>query len=294
MHMRKTAGDVAFDVILVLLVTFVVLVTLYPVIYVASMAISDPREALLGNVIFLPRGFSLEALKTVVRNSQLWRYYGNTLWYTGVGTTLNVLTTVLMAYPLARKKFFLGKFFVLFVLFTMFFNAGIIPNYLVVVRLGLYNSRWALILPMLATAWYVIICRSFFLSLPDELFECAEMEGASEFTILGKIVMPLSKPVIAVLTIYYGTTHWNSFFPALLYLSDKNKFPLQIYLRQVVIQASPEALEGIDTEAFGQQMLSLMQVKYAVVIVAILPVILFYPLLQKYFVKGVLVGAVKG
>jgi putative aldouronate transport system permease protein len=294
MVLYRSKSDYILYLLVFLIVGAVVACTLYPLIYVFSMSISDSRQVLIGNVRFLPKGFSLEAFKTVLRNKDIYRYYYNTLWYTIVGTFCNVLATILISYPLSRKRFFLRKPLIMFVTFTMFFNAGMIPTYLVVVKAGLYDSRWAMILPTLTAAWYIIVARSFFDSLPEELFESARIDGVGEWRILWSIVLPISKPVIAVLTVYYATNHWNSYFPALLYLSDQKLHPMQIFLRRAVIQASPEAMQGFDMEALGASILAMMQVKYAVVVIVILPIILFYPLLQRYFVKGMMVGALKG
>lgn len=291
---KKTAGDICLNIFVFLFVGLLVVIILYPLIYVFSMSISDPREVLTGNVTFLPKGFSLEAFKTVLNNPDIYVYYGNTIWYTVVGTVVSVIVTVLLGYPLSRKKFSGRKPLMILVVFTMFFNAGMIPLYLVVVNLGLYDTRWALILPTLTAAWYVIVARSYFEGMPEEIFESARIDGAGEFTILMKIVMPLAKPILAVLTVYFATYQWNSYFPALLYLPSKELHPIQIFLRRAVIQASPDAMAGFDVEAMTESVLAMMQVKYAVVIIVILPVLLIYPLLQKYFVKGLMVGAVKG
>ncbi len=295
MH-RKTRsfGDTALDVVVYLVIAAVMVATLYPLVYVFSMSISDMRNVVNGSVVLLPKGFSLDAYKTVLSDSAVYRYYYNTLWYTVVGTFLNVLVTVLMAYPLSRKRFFARKPLMYMVLFTMLFNAGMIPNYLQVVKLGLYNTRWAMVIPGLTAAYYIIIARSFFDTLPEELFESARLDGAGEWRILRSIVMPISRPILAVLTIYYATSHWNAYFSALIYLPDQKLHPMQIFLRKAVIQASPEALDNMDISRFGESILALMQVKYAVVVVAILPVILLYPLLQKHFVKGMMIGALKG
>ncbi len=295
MKYKQTFEDKCFSVFSYAFVIFVVVVTLYPMIYVFSMSISDPVSVTRGEVFFLPKGFSLKAFKTVVNNPELWRYYYNTIWYTVVGTVLNVIVTSLAAYPLSRRTFRPRKFFTIFYTITMFFGGGLIPTYIVVTRyLSLYNSRWAVILPTLTAVWYIIIARSFFENLPEELFECARLEGASEYRILAQIVVPLSKPVLAVLALYNGVAHWNSYFEAMIYLGKQELHPIQIYLRRVVIQASPEAMANMDASALGDGILAMMQVKYAVIVVAVLPIIMIYPFLQRFFVKGLLVGGVKG
>lgn len=290
---KKTAGDKVFAGVVFLVVAFIVVVTLYPLIYVFSMSISDSRAALRGDVVLFPVGFSTTAFETVLNNKDLWRYYYNTLWYTLVGTACNVIVTVLAAYPLSKHGFSGRKFFMVMFTFTMFFSGGLIPTYLVVTNLGLYNSRWAIILPTLTAAYYIIIARTFFQGLPEELFECARLEGAGEFRVLLQIVMPLSKPILAVLALYYAVGHWNSYFPEMLYLGNQTLHPIQIYLRRVVIQSSPEAMKNFDMSAIGGGVLAMMQVKYAVIVVAVLPILVIYPLLQKYFVQGMLIGSLK-
>ncbi len=290
---QKTVGDRIFGFTLTILIAFVVIFTLYPIIYVFSMSISDPQAALRGEVLLFPKGFSTTAFETVFANKDLGRYYYNTVWYTLVGTVCNVAVTTLAAYPLSKPHFRPRKFFMLMFTFTMFFGGGMIPTYLVVTRLGLYNSRWAIVLPSLTAAYYIIIARSFFQTLPEELFECARLEGAGEFRVLRSIVVPLSKPILAVLALYYGVGHWNSYFPEMLYLGNQNLHPIQIYLRRVVIQSSPEAMKNFDMSALGSGILAMMQVKYAVIIVAVLPILALYPFMQRYFVKGMLIGSLK-
>ena len=277
-----------------LFVAVVVIVTLYPLIYVFSMSISDPIHAARGEVYLLPKGFSLVAYQSILSNSKIITYYYNTIWYTVVGTILGIAVTALAAYPLSRPNFRNRKYFMLLVTVAMFFSGGMIPTYTVVARyLDLYNSRWAIILPALTTPWYIIVARSFFSSLPEDVIESARIDGASEYRILLQIVMPLSRPILGVLALYYGVSYWNSYFPSLLYLGEEKLQPLALYVRRMVIQASMEnmgAVDGIDT-AF---LLSQLQIKYAVIVVAVLPMLLLYPFLSKNLEKGLMVGAVKG
>ena len=289
---RGSIGDTTYDIIVYIFVTFILIITLYPFIYVISMSISDQMAVVRGDVMLLPIGFDISAYKTIFSNDDIWRYYYNTVWYTVVGTTFNVIFTVLMAYPLSKKQFFAKNFFTIVIIITMFFGGGLIPLYIVVVKLGLYNTRWALILPGLASAWNIIIARTFFSSLPEELFECARIEGASELNVLSRIVIPLSKPILAVLTLFYGVAHWNSFFFAMLFLTDADLHPIQIYLRRILLQSSQEMASDSGLALGGS--LSMLQVKYALIVVAIFPIVILYPFLQKYFVKGVMIGALKG
>ena len=289
---RSKVGNTIYDIVVNIFVTFILIITLYPFVYVISMSISDPMAVVRGDILLFPVGFDLSAYKTIFSNKDIWRYYYNTIWYTGVGTSFNVVFTVLMAYPLSKKHFFAKNFFTIVIIITMFFSGGLIPSYILVVKLGLYNTRWALIFPVLMSAWNVIISRTFFSSLPEELFESARIEGASEFKVLIKIVIPLSKPILAVLTLFYGVAHWNSFFSAMLYLPNADLHPIQIYLRRILLQSSQEMASDSGLALGGA--LSMMQVKYALIVVAIFPIVVLYPFLQKYFVKGVMIGALKG
>jgi putative aldouronate transport system permease protein len=290
----KTTEDAIIDVIVYIGVAVAMIVTLYPFVYVLSMSISDPGAVLRKEVFLWPKGFSLQAYDTVFEDRSIWRSYYNTIWYTGVGTLVNLVLTIMAAYPLSKRGFSGRTFFTIVFVFTMFFHGGIIPMFVLVVKLGIYNTRWAIVLPTAISTFNLIICRTFFQTLPEDLFECARMEGASEWRIIWNIVIPLSTPIIAVLGLFYGIAHWNSFFPALLYLPNSDLQPIQLYLRRVLIQASPEAVQQFESGEAGRGILAMLQVKYAVMIVAILPITLLYPFLQKYFVKGVMIGALKG
>lgn len=291
---KKTVSDRVFSAFIIIVVSAVLISVLYPIIYVFSMSISDSHAAMRGDVILLPIGFDTTAYQTVLSNKSLGLYYGNTLWYTIVGTVCNVAVTILAAYPLSKQRFRARKFFTTMFTFTMFFSGGLIPTYLLVTSLGLYNSRWAVILPTLTGAYNIIVARTFFQSLPEEMFDGARIDGAGEFRVLWQIVLPLSKPILAVLALWCGVAHWNSYFPEMLYLGDPALQPMQLYLRRVVIQASPEAMQNFNAQAVGGGVLSMMQVKYAVMIITMAPIIAMYPFLQKYFVKGMMIGSLKG
>ena len=291
---KKKLGDLVFDVVVYGIGVFALIITLYPFLYVFSASISGGTAVLRGDVWLFPKGFSLNSYRIVFDDRTIWRSYYNTLWYTGVGTAMNVLFTVMAAYPLSKKRFFLRNFFTLVFIFTMYFSGGMIPTFILVVRLGLYGTRWAIVFPTLIATWNLIICRTFFQSLPEDLFECARIEGCSEWRMIWKIVLPLSTPIIAVLTLFYGVAHWNSWFPATLYLPKTELHPIQVYLRRVLIQQSSEQIEQMNVELVGEAVLSMMQIKYAVIIVAITPILALYPFLQRYFVKGVMIGSLKG
>lgn len=294
---KKTWSEWIFDIIVYLCIAFIIVVTLYPLIYIFSMSISDPLAAARGEVWLLPKGFDLTALKRVLNDDDLFMYYYNTLWYTVVGTSCGIITTGLAAYPLSRPEFRARGKILKFFMFTMFFSGGLIPSYIVIAKyLGLYNSRLAIILPSLTGAWYITVTRNFFASLPGEIIESARIDGASEYRIFGQLVLPLSKPIIAVLALYKSVGFWNAYFGAMLYLGKKELQPLALYVRSVVIQNNVNALLGEGGEAVeltAAQILSSLQIEYAVVLVAVVPMLCFYPFLSKNLEKGLMVGAVK-
>jgi len=289
---KKSIGERVYEAIITFILIIAMTITLYPFIYVFSMSISDPAEVAAQTVWLLPKGFSLDSYKIAFENPDLWRSYYNTLWYTVVGTTLNVFLTIIGAYPLSRKNFQLRHFFMVVIAITMFFSGGLIPMFILVNKLGLYNTRWAVILPGAVSAWNLIIARVFFQStIPDSLPEAAKLDGCSDIGILFRVVMPLSMPIIAVLTLYYAVGHWNSYFSALLYLPDQKLQPVQIYLMKVLIEQTEEALGGL--EDLGIRSSLAAQMKYTIIIIVVLPILCVYPFLQKYFVKGVMIGAIK-
>ncbi len=291
MKIKQSPGSIAFDAAITLCMLLVIVICLYPLVFVFSMSISDPVAAARKEVFLFPKGFSLASYSIILSNPTVWVSYGNTVFYTVFGTIINVFMTTILAYPLSRKQFFLAAPLSMMVTFTMFFSGGLIPTFLVVNSLGLYNTRWALLLPSAISAYNVIIARSFFQSLPESLIESAKLDGANDLHILPVIVIPLSMPIIAVLILYYAVGHWNSYFPALLYLNDTRLQPLQLYLRRILIENTNELSSGMDISV--EKSLASMQLKYAIIIVATLPILCVYPFLQKYFVKGVMIGAIK-
>ena len=287
----KSLSDNAFYTIVYIIVTIVFLITLYPFIYIISVSISNPVAVNRGEIFLWPVGFSLDSYAKVLNNENIWTAYGNTIFYTVVGTIFNIVATLLAAYPLSRKAFCARKFFNFFIVFVMYFSGGLIPTYLLITNLGLYNSRWVMILPGLVSSYNVMICRSAFSSIPDEVIESAEIDGANDLHVLFRIALWLIIPTIAVLTLYYAVGHWNNFFTAMLYLSDSKLYPLQILLRRVLLQASTEFMLDATLEERG---IASVQVRYVTIVVATLPILVVYPFIQKYFVKGVMLGAVKG
>lgn len=290
---NKSFGDHVFDFIIYVFLFLAALVCLYPFIYVVSVSISSGEAVNKGLVTLLPVDLNFDALKTVLGYQQLWISYGNTIFYTVVGGFLNVVFTCLAAYPLSRKDFCLRKQLNFLLAFTMYFSGGLIPIYIVVTGLGLYNSRLSVILPVLISAYNVMICRSAFESISEELFEEAALEGANDFYIMGRIAVPLIKPTLAVLTLYYAVARYNDFFNSMLYISDKKKEPLQLFLRRILLEASTEIMQttSIDMAAASQ---STIQVRYVCIVVSVIPIMLVVPFVQKYLVEGTMLGAVKG
>jgi putative aldouronate transport system permease protein len=290
MKIRKSLGENIFNMFNILFMAVLMFVTLYPLWHVAMASISDGTEVMkYRGPIFLPLGFSTGAYHVVFQNPMISRGYLNTLFVVFVGVTLNIIMTSLGAYFLSRKGVMLKKPIMMAIVFTMFFSGGLIPFYLTVKDLHLDNSLWSLIIPGIISTFNLIIMRTAFMAIPDSLEESAKIDGASHFTILSRIIIPLAAPTIAVMVLYYGVGHWNSWFNAMVFLRKRELFPLQLILREILIQNSSG---DVTSQAIDQEKAS-ETVKYAVIIVATLPILFVYPFLQKYFVKGVMIGAVK-
>ena len=292
--MSERPGDKLLDIVIWIIVAFAVLVTLYPFLYVVSVAFSDGGAVARGEVYLVPKGFSLETFKTVMAYKQLWVAYGNTAFYTVLGTICNIIFTCLGAYPLSRKHFFLRRKLNFFVVFTMYFSGGLIPTYMVVTGLGLYNSRLAMILPVLISTYNMMICRSAMESVPNDLFENASLEGASDFYMLTHIAVPLIKPTLAVLTLYYAVARYNDFFNAMLYLGKSELQPLQMFLRRILILSSSEILQQAGTTGAAAAAQNTLKIRYVCIVLAAVPIFCITPFVQKYLVSGTMLGAVKG
>jgi putative aldouronate transport system permease protein len=291
---RESFGDRIFLAFIYAILFIILLIVLYPLIYIVSSSLSSPLAVSSGKVWLWPVDFSLRGYEVVFKNPQIISGYGNSLFYTFFGTIISVTLTVLLAYPLSRKTFFGRNFLMFFIVFTMLFYGGLIPTYLVVKELGMVDTRWALLLPNALAVWQVIIARTFFQStIPDELVEASEMDGCSDLRFLWSVVIPLSKPIIAVLVLMYAVFQWNAYFDALIYLKSPDLHPLQLVLRNIIILntsggGSMEASEMLER----QQLADLM--KYALIVVASLPVLIIYPFVQRHFVKGMMIGSIKG
>lgn len=285
-----------FDVVNYSLLILILIATGYPVLMVIAASISDPDAVSRGAVWIWPVGFSLEGYAAVFKNDSIVTGYLNTLFYVVVGTIVSIVLTIMAAYPLSRSDLTGARFILLAFSFTMLFSGGLIPSYLLVKELGMLDTRWSQIIPTALSVFNVIIMRSYFQSsLPKELLEAAKMDGCSDFRFLIRIAIPLSGPIIAVMVLFYGVGIWNSYFNALIYLNSKELFPLQLVLREILVmnQVSLDMLAK-DPKALQIKLELMESLKYAVIVVANLPLIIAYPFVQKHFTKGIMVGSLKG
>lgn len=294
-RIRETGVDRAFNIINYTLLTLFLLLILYPLIYVVSASFSDGAAVIAGRVWLWPINPSLYAYEKVFSYPLIWTGYGNSLFYAVVGTLVNVTMTLIAAYPLSRRDLW-GKNVILgLFLFTMFFNGGLIPTYLLVRDLGMRNTRWALIIPQALSVWNLLIAITFLRSsIPQELLEASQLDGCSDFQYFIRVLLPLSTPLIAVLSLFYAIGHWNQFFAALLYLTNKDLFPLQIILRNILISSQIEMDMIVDIKSMAAREALRELLKYALIVVASVPVLIIYPFVQKYFVKGIMLGSIKG
>jgi putative aldouronate transport system permease protein len=290
----KRNNEVGLDIAVYAFAIITLISSFYPFLYVFSMSVSDPSAVISGKVKLFPIGFSLESYKLIVKNPEIWMKLGNTIWIVAVGTALNVVTTVLVAYPLSRDEMPFKRFLMILVTFTMFFSGGLIPSFLLIKYLGLINSLWSLVLPGAVSAWYIIIARTFFKSISPSLIESAKIDGCRHMGIVFRIMLPLSLPIIAVVTLYGAVNYWNSYFNAMIYIMDPDKQPLQLYLVRILVSGQTDRMvtEMKDISS-GAKASYQEQLKYAIIIFSILPIIGIYPFLQKYFVKGMMVGSIK-
>ena len=293
--LKESFSDKLYDIITRFLVIFAVLICVYPFVYVISISLSSGIAVNQGRVWLYPVDIDLSTFGMVMRYGELWTSYLNTFYYTIVGTICNIIMTCLAAYPLSRRRFFMRRKLNFLLAFTMYFSGGLIPTYIVVTSLGLYNKRAAMILPVLCSAYNIMICRSAFEAIPEDLFEEAAIEGANDFTCLTRIAIPLIKPTLAVLTLYYAVARYNDFFNAMLYLGKKELQPLQLFLRKILLLASSEILQSSgSTTAVAAAAMSTIQVRYVCIVLSVIPILIICPFVQKYLVKGTMLGAVKG
>lgn len=290
---KKSAGERAFDIGNTIVLTLLMLVTIYPFLYVVFASFSDAPSFIQHRGLLLwPLDFNTEAYKAVFRNPEVLTGYWNTIIYVVVGTTISLLLTTFGAYALSRKNVLFGNAIMMIITFTMFFGGGLIPKYLLIKDLGMLNTRWAIMIPVAVKTYNLIVMRTSFQGIPDSLEESAKMDGANDIVVLFKIILPLSLPVISVMILFYGVNMWNEWFDPMIYLRDRSLYPLQLILREILVQTQTEEMTaGVGSSAA----IPLREtIKHATTVVATVPILCIYPFLQRYFVKGIMIGAIKG
>ena len=292
---QMSTGDRVFTIVNYSLLMLVLIIELYPLVYVVAASFSDPQAVVSGKVFLFPVNPTLKGYAAVFKNKKILTGFSNSIFYLIVGTVLNLVMTMLCAYPLSRKDFRARGFLSMFFVFTMYFSGGIVPAYILVNKLGIINTRWSMIIPMSMSTYNMIICRTYIVnSIPDELYEASQMDGCTPFRYMLSVVVPLSKPILAVLTLYYGVVRWNDYFNAMLYLYKDNLQPLTIVMKEILIMSQVDMTQVTDASAVSKLQGMSELLKYSTIVVASLPVMLLYPLIQKHLVKGVMIGAVKG
>lgn len=295
MKIKDSPGDRLFMFVLYVFLTVSLIIVLYPLIYIVSASFSSPRDVISGKVWLWPVNPTLMGYEAVFKNEQILSGFGNSFFYMIFGTLINLAMTVMAAFPLSRKEFYGRNTIMGIFVFTLLFSGGLIPTYILINNLGLINTRWAMLIPTAMSVWNVIITRTFYqTTLPDEVYEAAMLDGCDDIRFLIKIVLPLSGPILAVMALYYGVGHWNSYFNAMIFLKSSNLYPLQIILRNILIMnnLNMNMLKDADVLLRMQGLKDLL--KYSIIVVSSLPLLCIYPFVQKYFVKGVMVGAIKG
>ncbi|ULL19823.1 carbohydrate ABC transporter permease [Paenibacillus sp. H1-7] len=284
-----------FTIINYTILSLFLITIMYPLIYIVSASISSSEAVISGAVWLWPIDPTLDGYSAVFKHKLIWSGFMNSIFYTVAGTAINVVMTILAAYPLSRKDFYGKNVFMFLFVFTMMFSGGLIPTYLVVKDLGLLNTTWSMLLPGALGVWNMIITRTYFqTTIPDELLEASQLDGCTDFQFIWKIVLPLSGPIIAVITLFYAVGHWNSYFNALIYLKNQNLYPLQLVLRDILVQNDVDLnmLMDVAEQAKREGLRELL--KYSLIVVATVPLLVVYPFVQKYFVKGVMIGSLKG
>jgi putative aldouronate transport system permease protein len=294
--MKKSTGRYVFEICNYSFMVFVSAVMLYPFLFVLAASLSSSSEVARGMVGIVPRGFNTRAYEAVFKYQHIWSGYRNTLLYTFAGTAINLFMTVAGAYPLSRKQFFGRGVFTFFIAVTMFFSGGLIPTYLIMRSYRLLNTFWVMVVPGAISTWNMIIMRTFFQNIPTELEEAAVIDGCTDIGVLVRVILPLSTASIMTIGMFYAVGHWNSWFSAFIYLRDQSRYPLQLWLRLIVLQNQINDIALLQPGAVDVTSENLISdtIKYAVIIVAAAPILCVYPFIQKYFVKGVMVGSIKG
>lgn len=290
MGKNKSLGDKLFILLVYILMGLMAAACLYPMWHVVMASFSDPIRLMRhSGLILKPEGFSLEGYKVVLQNPNIPVSYLNTIFYVVLGTVINMFLTTLGAYALSRKGYMFKRTLTLLIVFTMYFNAGLVPNFLLIKNLHMYDSVWAMVLPGAVSTWNLIVMKTAFQSVPVSLEESARLDGANDFIILYRIFLPLSKATVAVMILFYAVGHWSSWFNAMIYLNDRAKYPLQLILREILISNSDNANVAADADVMFLEEI----VKYATIVVSTVPILVIYPFAQKYFMAGVMMGSVK-
>lgn len=288
--LKQTKGEKIFAITNYIFLTIISLLTLYPFLYVLSASLSNPDDVITGKVLLFPKGLTLESYIKVLSTKGIWIAYGNTIFYTIVGTATSIVVTICGAYPLSKKRLMGRKFITFMVAFTMWFYAGMIPFYLNIKSLNLTNSRLGIIIAFACSAFYVILLRTYFQSIPESMEESAKIDGANDVIILTKIILPLSIPALATIGLYYAVDRWNGYFWSMILLKDIDKVPLQVLLKKLVVEmnVSDEMMRG-DMQTINKE-----TIIYTTIVISVIPIVAVYPYIQKFFVKGIMVGSIKG
>jgi putative aldouronate transport system permease protein len=281
-----------FDTVNVLLLVLFSCAMLFPFLHMAAVSLSSASYLTSNAVSLWPKGLNLDAYTTMLQDKRIYIGYKNTLIYVALGTTLSLIFTTLGAYSLSRRNLVFGRTFLLMIVFTMLFNGGMIPTYLVIRSYGMLDTIWAMVLPGLVSSYFLFVMRTFFLGIPKELEESGKIDGLSDIGILTKIILPLSKPVMMTIGLFYAVSIWSNFFSALIYIRDANLYPIQVTIRNIVLIG--QVADATVTEALGDKEVPLEALKYAVILFGTLPILMVYPFIQKHFVKGAMMGSVKG
>lgn len=291
----RSTSDRIFDVVNIILIIFAVLITIYPLYFILIASISSPVYTNIGQVVLYPRGIMFDGLYMLATTPAIWMGYRNTIIYAVLGTSINMFVTIPAAYALSRKDFRARKFVSFFFIFTMIFSGGMIPTFIVVMRVGLLDSMFALMIPNALSVWNMIVAKAFFDNMPYDMTEAAVMDGCSNTRLFITIILPLSKAMLAVIALFYVVGHWNAFFEAMIYLSSREKFPLQLILREILILAEMVATaDGGMTDQMREMHDLSNLIRYSAVVVSTVPLLILYPFVQKYFTQGIMIGAVKG
>ena len=295
--LSNTASDRVFNAVNYVFLTVMLLAVAYPLYFMAIASFSDPHLVNNGKLWLFPKGITFEGYRRIFSDSRIWTAYLNTTIYTLGGVSVNLLVTIPAAYALSRRDLWGRNLVMVLFTFTLLFGGGLIPTYLIIRSLGVLNTRWVMIIPNAVAVWNLIIARTFFqTTVPPDLLDASRMDGASNLRFFVSVVIPISPAIIAVLALFYGVGHWNAFFEALIYLKDPELYPLQLVLRSILImnESAAEMMESSDPDTVAEQQRIIEVIKYGLIMVASVPVLLLYPFLQKYFVKGVMIGALKG